>query len=363
MFTGMSDLTKNHHHAEREIYTCVISLAGNPDTNEQIKKVEHFCGFYNTLNQEEKKRAIYQHLTGHLPPVSVNEAKALALRERHLTGRELGEVAQRQNSEIAAYRAAVNAWFADCDNNWEHVIPQETLVLHYRGRNQHAAQFIAKANGVVTHTALIYFENQPRHQRHTGTRWLIIDKKNHRHALSLPVDANVHFHDSLNFYYQHQDGNERIYNFMGQPLMKVNCSPETSLAAIFSHEVERKEYEIMQSNLLRVQGDAGAAIALNQRCYAADPLWQQERLNGHAANKSDAVADVSFYQSIAMSDSVTYMGDMSGEGEESVVITKVILTHEDKVAAVSARLTATLGREPAPEELKDMLVRFGINSA
>lgn len=362
MFTGMSDLTKTHHHAEREIYTCVISLAGNPDTNEQIKKIEHFCGFYNALNQEEKKRAIYQHLTGHLPPASVNEAKASALSERLLTGRELGEVAQRQNREIAAYRAAVNAWFADCDNNWEHVIPQETLVLHYRGQNQHAARFVAKANGVVTHTALTYFENQRRHQRHTGTRWLIIDKKNHRHALSLPVDDNVHFHDSLSFYYQQQDGNERVYNFMGQPLMKVNCGPETSLTAIFSHEVERKEYEIMQSNLLRVQGEAGAAIALNQRCYAADPLWQQERLNGHAANKSDAVADVSFYHAIAISDSVTYIGDSSAEGEESLTITKIMLTGEDKITAVTARLTATMEREPTQDEVEEIAARFGIDS-
>lgn len=362
MSAAMPLSSKTNHHAEREIHTCVISLAGNPDTNEQIKKVEHFCGLYNAMNQEEKKRAIYQHLTGHLPPVSVNEAKALALSERPLTGRALGEVAQRQNGEIAAYRAAVNVWFADCDNNWEHMIPQETLVLHYRGQNEYAARFVAKVNGVVTHTALTYFENQRRHQRHTGTRWLIIDKKNHRHALTLPVAANVHFHDSLNFYYQHQDGNERIYNFMGQPLMKVNCSPETSLAAILSHEVDRKEYEKLQSTLLREQGDAGSAIALNQRCYAADALWQQERLNGQVINKSDAVADVSFYHAIAISDSVTYISDSSVEGEESLTITKIILTREDKISAFAARLTATLGRDPTQDEVEERVARFGIDS-
>ena len=361
MFTAMRDPTKKQHLTGREIYTCVISLAGNPDTNEQIKKVEHFCGFYSAMNQDEKKRAIYQQLTGHLPPASVNEAKALALSERPLTGRELGDVAQRQNREIATYRAAVNAWFADCDNNWEHVIPQETLVLHYRGQNQHAAQFVAKANGVVTHTALTYFENQRRHQRHTGTRWLIIDKKNHRHALSLPADTHVQFQYSRGFYYQHLDGSERIYNFMGQPLMKVNCSPETSLDAILSHEVKRKKYEKLQSALLRKRGDAGSAIVLNQRCYAADPLWQQERLNGHAASKSDAVADVSFYQAIARCDSVTYISDTSDETQESLTLTRIALTEEDKRAAIVARLTATLGRESSPEEIREIMARFGVD--
>jgi len=78
----MLNSTEINYHAGREIDTCEISLAGNPDTNEQLKKVERFCGYYDALNQEEKKRAIYQHLTGHLPPVSVNEAKALARRDR-----------------------------------------------------------------------------------------------------------------------------------------------------------------------------------------------------------------------------------------------------------------------------------------
>lgn len=355
----MPHLTEINYHAGREIDTCEISLAGNPDTNEHLKKVERFCGYYDALNQEEKKRAIYQHLTGHLPPVSVNEAKALALKKRALTGRELGEVARQQIREITAYHAAVNAWFADCDNNWEHIIPQETLVLHYSGQNTMAAQFVAKVNGVVAHTALTYFENQRRHMRHTGTRWLIIDKK--KHSQSLPIAADAAVHDALSFYYHEQDENVRIYNFKGQPLRKVNCPPETSLAAIFDHEVARKNYEKTQASLLKEQGDVASAIQLNQQCYARDPLWQQERHNGNVPDKSDAVADVSYYLAIANSDSVTYISSVDAEGQERITLTKITLTTADKIAAVEARLTATLGREPQREEIREVLVRFGLD--
>ncbi|WP_313487707.1 hypothetical protein [Pseudescherichia sp.] len=359
MSAAMPHLTEINYHAGREIATCEISLAGNPDTNEQLKRVERFCGYYDALNQEEKKRAIYQHLTGHLPPVSVNEAKALALKARALTGRELGEVARQQIREITAYHAAVNAWFADCDNNWEHIIPQETLVLHYSGQNKMAAQFVAKVNGVVAHTALTYFENQRRHKRHTGTRWLIIDKK--KHSQSLPIAADAVFHDALSFYYHEQGEDVRIYNFKGQPLRKVNCSPETSLAAIFDHEVARKNYENTQASLLKEQGDVASAIQLNQRCYAADPLWQQERHNGNVPDKSDAVADVSYYLAIASSDNVTYISSVDAEDQERITLTKITLTIEDKIAAVEARLTATLGREPQHEEMREVLVRFGLD--
>lgn len=361
MFAAMPLLTDANLHTGREIQTCEISLAGNPDTAEQLKKVEKFCGLSHALNQEEKKRAIYLQLTGHRPPMSVNEAKALALRERSLTGRELGQVARQQNLAIAAYLATINDYFADCDNNWEHIIPQETLVMHYSGQNKQAAQFVAKANGVVAHTALTYFENQRRHKRHTGTRWLIVDKKKHSQALPVPADAE--FHDSLSFYYHEQDENVRIYNFKGQPLRKVNCTPETSLAAIFDHEVSRKNYENTQARLLREQGDVASAIQLNQQCYAAEPLWQQERHNGNAPDKSDAVADISFYLAIAKSDSVTYISDTSDVEQESLRLTKLVLTTEEKIAAAVARLTATLGREPAPEEIREILARFGIDSA
>ncbi len=357
----MSRLTETSLYAGREIQTCEISLAGNPDTGEQLKRVERFCGIANALNQEEKKRAIYLHLTGHRPPISVNEAKALALSEKPLTGRELGQVARQQNLAIAAYRAVISDYFADCDNNWEHIIPQETLVMHYGGQNKQAAQFVARVNGIVAHTALTYFENQRRHERHTGTRWLIIDKKNRQQARPIPVDAA--FHDALCFYYHEQDEDLRIYNFKGQPLRKVNCSPETSLAAIFEHEVARKHYENMQALLLREQGDVASAIQLNQQCYAADPLWQQERHNGNAPEKLDAVADASFYQTIARSDSVTYISDISGTDQESLKLTKISLTTEDKIAAVVARLTATLGRDPKIDEVRDILLRFGVGSA
>lgn len=356
----MPHLTEINYHAEREIHTCEISLAGNPDTNDQLKMVERFCGYYDALNQEEKKRAIYQHVTGHLPPVSVNEAKALVLKVRTLTGRELGEVARQQNREITAYRAAVNAWFTDCDNNWEHIIPQETLVLHYSGLNKMAAQFMAKVNGIVAHTALTYFENQRRHRRHTGTRWLIIDKK--KHSQSLPAAADAASHDALSFYYYEQDEDVRIYNFNGQPLRRVNCPPETSLAAIFDHEVARKNYETTLASLLKAQGDVASAIQLNQQCYAADPLWRQERHNGRVPDKSDAVADVSYYLAIANSDSVTYISSVDAEGQESLTLTRITLTIEDKIAAVAARLTATLGREPQREEMREILDRFGIGS-
>lgn len=342
----------------REIHTCKISLAGNPDTAEQLKRVERFCRISDALNQEEKKRAIYLHLTGHRPPMSVNDAKALALSKKTLSGRELGEVARQQNREIAAYRDAIDAWFADCDNNWEHIIPQETLVMHYSGQNKQAAQFVAKANGIVAHTALTYFEAQHRHQRHTGTRWLIIDKKNHQHAQPVPVDATLH--DALGFYYHQQDEALRIYNFRGQPLRKVNCALETPLAAIFQHEVERKEYEKRMASLLRVQGDLGLAIQLNQQHYAADPLWQLERQNGTALAKSDAVADASFYQTIARSDSVTYISDTSDEAQESLTFTRIALTKEDKRAAIAARLTATLGRSPIPCETDAIVAGFRI---
>jgi len=354
-------LTKTDLYAGREIETCEISLAGNPDTGEQLKRVEQFCGIANALNQEEKKRAIYLHLTGHRPPISVNEAKALALSEKPLTGRELGQVAHQQNLAIAAWLAAVNDYFADCDNNWEHIIPQETLVMHYSGQNKQAAQFVAKANGIVAHTALTYFENQRRHERHTGTRWLIIDKKNRQQALAFPADAA--FHDALSFYYQEQNEGGRIYNFKGQPLRKVNCSPETALSAIFEHEVARKNYENAQARLLREQGDVASAIQLNQQCYAADPLWQQERHTNNAADKSDAIADASFYQTIARSDSVTFISDVSGEDQESLRLTKITLTTEDKITAVIARLTATLGRGPEINEVRDILLRFGVGSA
>ena len=351
-------LTGTNLYAGREIQTCKISLAGNPDTGELLKRVERFCGIANTLNQEEKKRAIYLHLTGHRPPISVNEAKALALSEKPLTGRELGQIARQQNLAIAAYRAAVSDYFADCDNNWEHIIPQETLVMHYSGQNKQAAQFVAKANGIVAHTALTYFENQRRHERHTGTRWLIIDKKNRQQARPIPVDAV--FHDSLCFYYHEQNDDLRIYNFKGQPLRKVNCSPETSLAAIFEHEVARKNYENTQARLLREQGDVASAIQLNQQYYAADPLWQQERHNGNAPDKSDAVADASFYQAIARSDSVTFIADASSSEQESMMLTKITLTAEDKIAAVVARLTATLGRSPMPCEAEAIVAGFRV---
>lgn len=351
-------LTGTNLYAGREIQTCKISLAGNPDTGELLKRVERFCGIANTLNQEEKKRAIYLHLTGHRPPISVNEAKALALSEKPLTGRELGQIARQQNLAIAAYRAAVSDYFADCDNNWEHIIPQETLVMHYSGQNKQAAQFVAKANGIVAHTALTYFENQRRHERHTGTRWLIIDKKNRQQARPIPVDAV--FHDSLCFYYLEQNDDLRIYNFKGQPLRKVNCSPETSLAAIFEHEVARKNYENTQARLLREQGDVASAIQLNQQYYAADPLWQQERHNGNAPDKSDAVADASFYQAVARSDSVTFIADASSSEQESMMLTKITLTAEDKIAAVVARLTATLGRSPMPCEAEAIVAGFRV---
>lgn len=353
--------TETNLYAGREIQTCEISLAGNPDTGEQLKRVERFCGIANALNQEEKKRAIYLHLTGHRPPISVNEAKALALSEKPLTGRELGQVACQQNLEIAAYRAAISDYFADCDNNWEHIIPQETLVMHYSGQNKQAAQFVAKANGIVAHTALTYFENQRRHERHTGTRWLIIDKKNRQQGRPTPADAA--FHDSLSFYYYEQDEDVRIYNFKGQPLRRVNCSPETSLATIFEHEVARKNYENTQARLLREQGDVASAIQLNQQCYEADPLWQQERRKGKTLDKSDAIADASFYQSIGRSDSVTFIADTSCSEQESMRLTKIVLTTGDKIAAIVARLTATLGREPEMDEVRDILLRFEVGSA
>ncbi len=354
----MPHLTNINLHGRREIQTCEISLTGNPDTAEQLKKVERFCGLSDALNQEEKKRAIYLQLTGHRPPMSVNEAKALALSQKALTGRELGQLARQQNLALADWLATINDYFADCDNNWEHIISQETLVMHYSGQNKQAAQFVAKANGVVAHTALTYFENQRRHQRHTGTRWLIVDRKKHSQALPVPADAALH--DSLSFYYHEQDEHVRIYNFKGQPLRKVNCSPETSLAAIFEHEVARKNYQTMQGRLLREQGDVASAILLNQQCYAADPLWQQERLNGHAPDKSDAVADVSFYQAIARSDSVTFMVDTSNVEQESLRLMKISLTTEDKIAAVVARVTAGVGREPLPGEIDAIVTDFGI---
>ncbi len=353
-------LTNGNLPAGRKIQTCEISLVGNPDTAEQLKRVEQFCGIADALNQEEKRRAIYQYLTGHHPPMSVNDAKALALSEKPLTGPELGRVARQQNMEIAAYRATVNDYFADCANNWEHIIPQETLVMHYSGQNKQAAQFVAKANGIVAHTALTYFENQRRHQRHTGTRWLIIDKKSPQQALPLPAGAV--FHPYLNFYYHQQDGEMRIYNFRGQPLRRVNCDSETSLATIFDHEVARKNYENTQARLLREQGDVASAIQLNQQCYAADPLWQQERHNGNEPDKSDAVADVSYYQAIARGDSVTYISGVDTDGQESLTLTKITLTIEDKIAAVAARLTATVGREPQLKEMREVLERFGIGS-
>lgn len=354
-------LTETALPVSREIQTCEISLAGNLDTAEQLKRVEQFCGIADALNQEEKRRAIYQYLTGHHPPMSVNDAKALALSEKLLTGPELGQVARQQNLEIAEYRATVNDYFADCANNWEHIIPQETLVMHYSGQNRQAAQFVAKANGIVAYTALTYFENQRRHQRHTGTRWLIIDKKSPQQALPLP--AGTVFHPYLNFYYHQQDEEMRIYNFRGQPLRRVNCSPETSLATIFDHEVARKNYENTQARLLREQENVASAIQLNQQCYAADPLWQQERHCGNEPDKSDAVADASFYLAIASSDSVTYVSDTSDVGQESLTLIRIAITREDKIAAVAARLNATLGREPVPEEIREILARFGIGSA
>ena len=351
-------LTETALPASHEIQTCEISLAGNPDTAEQLKRVEQFCGIADALNQEEKKRALYLYLTGHRPPIPVNDAKALALSKRPLAGWELGEVARQQNQEIAAYRATVNDYFADCDNNWEHIIPQETLVMHYSGQNSQAARFVAKVNGIVAHTALTYFENQRRHQRHTGTRWLIIDKKSRQQAPPLPVDAV--FSHSLNFYYHEQDDEVRIYNFRGQPLRRVNCGPENSLTDIFEHEAARKNYVNTQARLLREQGDVASAIQLNQQCYAADPLWQQERLNGNPSNKSDAVADASFYMAIANGDSVTFIEDACGTDKESLTLKKILLTPEDKIAAVVARLTATLGRGPIPDEIEAVVAGVGI---
>lgn len=351
-------LTETALPVSRKIQTCEISLAGNPDTAEQLKRVEQFCGIADALNQEEKKRALYLYLTGHRPPISVNDAKALALSEKPLTGPELGQVARQQNLEIAAYRATVNDYFADCDNNWEHIIPQETLVMHYSGQNRQAAQFVAKVNGIVAHTALTYFENQRRHQRHTGTRWLIIDKKSRQQMLPLPAGAV--FHHSLNFYYHTQGEEIRIYNFRGQPLRRVNCGPETSLAAIFDHEIARKNYVNTLARLLREQVDVASAIQLNQQCYAADPLWQQERLNSNAPNKSDAVADASFYLAIANGDSVTFIADTPGLDQESLTLKKLILTPEEKIAAVVARLTATLGRVPVPDEIEAIVASVGI---